>query len=534
MDCGSRISVSESVSAVVVGADGGSAAAEPAVWCVLYLCALAGLVCDWALTRHRRQAALAGAATMLGGSSARTGRRSTRTGVRVALSGAIGSSGSGGRGSGGSGSGGSGGSSTGALAARPATVFRVGLALFLLVRSAWWVTEAAEGHGAHVAGRVLNRVALSLFLVVFGLLVFLALDALALAHSRGGRVDSGGGSAAQRAAAAKFAPQAIAGTLGASFMSPAARAVFWGLTGTSCLAIFVLALVDIAITSHGRGHNNSLLSSSSSGGGGIVWSSSGCGSTLSSSSGGDDGDEDNGGRAETPFYVASVACAACVNAAYCALWAYTGVGLVRMMRDAAVSARALVKVAVYCAALAACFLCRALFFSCNIVFHQQLPEVLFHTLAYGIPELVPTALFVWMSHESISDDENSSWRTITAQASRHDRQRRLAQPLLDTTTPASTTAPGTGESPGFGSDCDSGRNTPSGSWSVTVQCSDTTAKGSGTSVKNTFGFYDDDEDDDDSDSDDEDSGGCANVVVSTNSAPSTAMQSARQIMYDDF
>ena len=520
--------------AVVVrgGASGGSAAAEPAVWCVLYLCALAGLVCDWAYTHRRRQAELAGAATLLGGGG-RARRRGVRTGVRVALSGP-GAGDSGGAGNRGAGPGADG-AGGGRLAARTATVFRVGLALFLLVRGAWWVTEAADGAGAHVAGRVLNRVALSLFLVVFGLLVFLALDALALAHSRGGRVGSsdggggggGGGSAAQRAAAAKFAPQAIAGTLGASFMSPAARAVFWGITGTSCLAIFVLALVDIAVSSrpHGRPHPVVFSSSSSSSSSEASWwSTSTSGSSSESGSSGGGGDEDNGGRADTPFYVASVACAACVNAAYCVLWGHTGVGLVRMMRDAAVSTRALVKVAVYCALLAACFLCRALFFSCNIVFHRQLPEVLFHTLAYGIPELVPTALFVWMSHESISDDEGSSWRTLTDQASRHDRQRRLAQPLLDTTPGNSSCGGGDnglGESPG---------STPSGSWSVTVQPCNSEARGSGASLKKGFGYLDDyDEDEDDSD----DEGGVGTTAVGTG-APSAAMQSARQIMYDDF
>ena len=525
MDCGSSSSSSSSSAAVVRvgGSRGGSSAAEPAVWCVLYLCALAGLVCDWARTHRRRQAELAGAATLLGaGTHGGARHRGTRTGVRVALSGAADRAA-------GAGARGEGDDEGGPLAARTATVFRVGLALFLLVRGAWWVTEAAEGAGAHVAGRVLNRVALALFLVVFGLLVFLALDALALAHSRGGRVGSSGagGSAAQRAAAAKFAPQAIAGTLGASFMSPAARAVFWGITGTSCLAIFVLALVDIGITSHGR--RTTVLSSSSS----SSWASSasGCWNSSSSISSGDGGDEDNGGRAETPFYVASVACAACVNAAYAVLWGYTGVGLVRMMRDAAVSARALVKVAVYCALLAACFLCRALFFSCNIVFHRQLPEVLFHTLAYGIPELVPTALFVWMSHESISDDESSSWRTLTAQASRHDRQRRLAQPLLDTTPGIGSSsivtggtgggATRTGESPG---------STPSGAWSVTVQPSDSTARASGASLKKGFGYLDDYDEEEDDDSDDED--GCTTAACAA--TPSAAMQSGRQILYDDF
>ena len=63
-----------------------------------------------------------------------------------------------------------------------------------------------------------------------------------------------------------------------------------------------------------------------------------------------------------------------------------------------------------------------------------------------------------------------------------------------------------------------------------MQPSGSETRGSGASLKKGFGYLDDyDEDEDDSD----DEGGVGTTAVGTG-APSAAMQSARQIMYDDF
>lgn len=249
---------------------------------------------------------------------------------------------------------------TGALGVRASGLFRLLVPAFFATRIAWWLLASAGTAPYEGVARVLNRLAFTFFVVLFGMLALLLGDALAIAI--------------RDPAATRFAPLALTGTLELGFLKRRTRVVYLLAVGVLCATVLALAVVDVA-------------------------------AGVSSSS--------------AP-YLASTLLMAAMCLALAAAFLVLGALLVRHLRNAAVSRAVLAKVAGYCAAMAACFLSRAFFLSYRILFHASprcFPPWLYNTGSYCVPELGPVLLFLWIGHQRLSAPESVAWQSISRSVS---------------------------------------------------------------------------------------------------------------------
>ena len=248
----------------------------------------------------------------------------------------------------------------GALGVRASGLFRLLVPAFFVTRIAWWLLASAGAAPYEGVARVLNRLAFTFFVVLFGVLALLLGDALAIAI--------------RDPAATRFAPLALTGTLELGFLKRRTRVVYLLAVGVLCATVLALAVADVAAG----------VSTSS-------WP-----------------------------YLASTLLMAAMCLALAAAFLVLGALLVRHLRNAAVSRAVLAKVALYCAAMALCFLSRAFFLSYRILFHAAprcFPPWLYNTGSYCVPELGPVLLFLWIGHQRLSAPESDAWQSISRSVS---------------------------------------------------------------------------------------------------------------------
>ena len=200
-----------------------------------------------------------------------------------------------------------GGAGNGALGVRASGLFRLLVPAFFATRIAWWLLASAGAAPYEGVARVLNRLAFTFFVVLFGVLALLLGDALAIA--------------VRDPAATRFAPLALTGALELGFLKRRTRVVYLAGVGVLCAAVLALAVADVA----------------------------------------------TGVSTTSAPYLASTLLMAAMCLALAAAFLGLGALLVRHLRNAAVSRAVLAKVALYCAAVALCFLSRAFFLSYRIL-----------------------------------------------------------------------------------------------------------------------------------------------------------------------
>ena len=253
-----------------------------------------------------------------------------------------------------------GGAGNGALGVRASGLFRLLVPAFFATRIAWWLLASAGAAPYEGVARVLNRLAFTFFVVLFGVLALLLGDALAIA--------------VRDPAATRFAPLALTGALELGFLKRRTRVVYLAGVGVLCAAVLALAVADVA----------------------------------------------TGVSTTSAPYLASTLLMAAMCLALAAAFLGLGALLVRHLRNAAVSRAVLAKVALYCAAVALCFLSRAFFLSYRILAHAAprcFPPWLYNTGSYCVPELGPVLLFLWIGHQRLSAPESDAWQSISRSVS---------------------------------------------------------------------------------------------------------------------
>lgn len=228
-----------------------------------------------------------------------------------------------------------------------ASYFTWSLPILLCARLVWWVFLLFRV--LDEAAMFVNRICMCLFLISFGLLLFLWTDT------------------SMTTVNPLFARAAVHGDLDYGFMSPGAKLAFWAVTVTVCGLTLGTILAGTLFSGGHRPKENSVL------------------------------------------YQMNIVILSVTFALYAVAYAWSGFKLWRrLVHNSSLSRLGLFRVISFAVVLTVCYLVRAWFMSMWIITGVKIERTAFFSLAYIVPELVPIACYLWISASPFEVDVSST------------------------------------------------------------------------------------------------------------------------------
>jgi len=239
-----------------------------------------------------------------------------------------------------------------------ATLFYIGLPIFMVLRVIWCIFEMNSSTGAGIANNLINRISFCVFLFVFNALLFYWIDTVHTTVN------------------VAFAKEAFKGSLDYEFITPVGRIFFWIATGLVIAFTLILAIVRAALIGTA-----------------------------------DKTDSNYPHMKDTidDLYTANNIIISLMFLVYGLCFFIYGTTLnCRIGRNNS-STRSwdLIKAEVFAIVLTLCFFCRCLMFSYRIMTGDYLPNDLFISLNYFVPEIIPTIMCLWSVNTKMFNDADA-------------------------------------------------------------------------------------------------------------------------------
>jgi len=239
-----------------------------------------------------------------------------------------------------------------------ATLFYIGLPVFMLVRTTWFILETKEGDGVSIASNLINRISLCVFLFVFNALLFYWIDTVHTTVN------------------VAFAKEAFQGSLDYEFISPRGRFLFWLFTLIVIALTLVLAVVRAALI----------------------------GTADKSAS-----DYADMKKTINDLYDANNIIIALTFLAYGICFFIYGTTLnCRIKKNNSSSTADLIKAEIFSIVLMCCFIFRCIMFSYRVLTGKYLDNNVYITFSYFVPEIIPTVMCLWSTNTKMFNEADRS------------------------------------------------------------------------------------------------------------------------------
>jgi len=239
-----------------------------------------------------------------------------------------------------------------------ASVFYIGLPIFMILRVIWFILEMNTTFEAGIASNFINRICFCVFLFVFNSLLFYWIDTVHTTVN------------------VAFAKEAFKGSLDYEFITLPGRICFWIATCVIIVLTMILAIV-----------RNVLLSTA------------------------DRTTSDYKGMKATinVIYDVNNIIIALMFLVYGLCFFIYGTTLnCRISKNhGAVNRCDLAKAEIFAVVLTCCFAIRCLMFSYRIMTGQYLDNDLYITLSYFVPEIIPTIMCLWSVNTSLFSEKDT-------------------------------------------------------------------------------------------------------------------------------
>jgi len=240
-----------------------------------------------------------------------------------------------------------------------ATLFYIGLPVFMILRTIWFVLEMNTSDGAGLASNLINRICFCVFLFVFNSLLFYWIDTVHTTVN------------------VAFAKEAFKGSLDYEFITPIGRIFFWIATAVVIGLTLILAIVRAALI----------------------------GSADKTAS-----DYADMKQTINVIYDVNNIIISLMFLVYGLCFFIYGTTLnCRIGRNhGANKSLDLVKAEIFAIVLTICFAIRCVMFSYRIMTGKYLPNDLYISLSYFVPEIIPTLMCLWSVNTKMFNDADSN------------------------------------------------------------------------------------------------------------------------------
>jgi len=239
-----------------------------------------------------------------------------------------------------------------------ATLFYIGLPVFMILRVTWFVLEMNTSDGAGLASNLLNRVAFCVFLFVFNSLLFYWIDTVHTTVN------------------VAFAKEAFKGSLDYEFITPIGRIFFWIATAVVIGLTLILAIVRAVLI--------------------------GTADKTASDY------PDMKSTINTIYDVNNIIISLMFLVYGLCFFIYGTTLNCRIGRNhGANRSWDLVKAEVFAVVLTCCFAVRCVMFSYRIMTGKYLDNNLYISLSYFVPEIIPTLMCLWSVNTKMFNDADS-------------------------------------------------------------------------------------------------------------------------------
>jgi len=239
-----------------------------------------------------------------------------------------------------------------------ATLFYIGLPIFMILRMIWFILEMDQSDGAKLANNLINRICFCVFLFVFNALLFYWIDTVHTTVN------------------VAFAKEAFKGSLDYEFITPIGRVLFWIVTCVVICLTLILAIVRAVLI----------------------------GTADKTAS-------DYKSMKETinEIYDANNIIISLMFLAYGLCFFIYGTTLnCRIARNnSATRSWDLVKAEVFAVVLTCCFAVRCVMFSYRIMTGEYLDDNLYVVLSYYVPEIIPSIMCLWSVNTKMFNDADA-------------------------------------------------------------------------------------------------------------------------------
>jgi len=241
-----------------------------------------------------------------------------------------------------------------------ATLFYIGLPVFMILRMTWFVLEMNTTDGAGLASNLINRVCFCVFLFVFNSLLFYWIDTVHTTVN------------------VAYAKEAFKGSLDYEFITPVGRVFFWIATATVIALTLILAIVRAALI----------------------------GSADKTAS-----DYKDMKNTINVIYDVNNIIISLMFLVYGLCFFIYGTTLnCRIARNnSSTKSGDLAKAEVFAIVLTCCFAVRCVMFSYRIMTGKYLDNNLYISLSYFVPEIVPTLMCLWSVNTKMFNDAESNF-----------------------------------------------------------------------------------------------------------------------------
>jgi len=237
------------------------------------------------------------------------------------------------------------------------TLFYIGLPVFMLLRTIWFILELNQTEDAGLANNVLNRICFCVFLFVFNALLFYWIDTVHTTVN------------------VAFAKEAFQGSLDYEFITPTGRIMFWIVTGIVIALTLILAIVRTALIKTAD-------------------------KTAS-------GYADMKDTISTIYDVNNIIISL-LFLAYGLCFLIYGTTLdCRIRKNTSSKSSDLIKAEVFAVVLMACFAVRCVMFSYRIMTGKYLDTNVYVALSYFVPEIIPSIMCLWSTNTRMFNDADN-------------------------------------------------------------------------------------------------------------------------------
>jgi len=239
-----------------------------------------------------------------------------------------------------------------------ASMFYIGLPIFLVMRMTWFVLEMNTTDDAGIANNLINRICFCVFLFVFNSLLFYWIDTVHTTVN------------------VQFAKEAFKGSLDYEFITPVGRIFFWIATVLVILLTLILAIVRAALIANA-----------------------------------DKTASDYPSMKETinTLYDVNNIIISLMFLVYGLCFFIYGTTLnCRIGRNnSSTRSTDLIKAEVFAIVLTCCFAVRCVMFSYRVMTGKYLDNNLYVCLSYFVPEIIPSLMCIWSVNTKMFSDADS-------------------------------------------------------------------------------------------------------------------------------